>query len=107
LPNNEALPLCCVVDALSSSTTTWCVRDPSQAPPVSCGRLTRDTSSSTASTRSSSTIHCSMRRRFLLRFSAASKNSIAAHGTRRNRRRLSRWMTMGTAHSGSAHSSAG
>ena len=42
-----------------------------------------------------------------LAFIAARRNSIAAHGTFVNRRRFSRWITIGTAHSGTAHSSAG
>src|SRR5262245_20822711 len=48
-----------------------------------------------------------MRSRLRFRFIAAIRNSIAAHGTRWNRRRFNRWMMIGTAQSGSAQSSSG
>ena len=60
------------------------------------------TTRSTTSVRIASKSHCSTRRRRRFLRSAAKRNRIAAHGTSRYLRRLSRWITIGTPAAASA-----
>ena len=82
------------------SSTMWCVRLPPNRLPNSLrssGWATISTTAAIAAIRSSSSSSCLSRTQVRFFFWLTSRNSIAAHGTRRWRIMLIRWINTGSA----------
>ena len=98
------------IEKLSSNRTMWCVF----APPNirlhrlrSSGWATSSTTAAMATIRSSKSSSCLRMTQVRFFFWLTSRNSIAAHSTRRCRIMLIRWINTGAAAIGSPQSSAG
>ncbi len=81
-------------------TSTLSVRSPATKPSPAFSRngwATASTSRATSAVRIANSSHCSSRMRREFFFIAASRKSIAAQGTSRNRRLFHRWIKIGAA----------